>query len=331
MPEPNAFQIEYDRLLELIEAKLEEFVDDSEPASLYEPFKYIMQGRGKRIRPALTLLACGAINSEPTDALAAGCALEVLHNFTLVHDDIMDKSPMRRGRETIHTKWDESVAILSGDMMVGWAYRFLCEHSSSPRFSAVVEAFTDGLIEVCEGQGYDMQIGSGSEVNLDDYILMIEKKTSRLLQSAVKMGANLAGATQEQIEALDNFARSVGIAFQIQDDLLDMIAEQSKFGKKIGQDVFDGKKTYLIIKASSSDLSEDDRSLLDKFFTLNSLPEEDLPALHDLFERNGIYNDAETEAKRWFDIANDSLDELPEGFYRNMLGWLVDNLNTRKY
>jgi geranylgeranyl diphosphate synthase type II len=325
------FTTKYNEFVKLIEIELEKAVPDKKPRSLYEPFKYILQGGGKRIRPVLSMIACGAAGGNPEDMAKIGAAVEILHNFTLVHDDIMDESPIRRGRETIHNKWNNAVGILTGDLMVSYSCRMLPNHLEHDRCTQIHDLFTTGYIEVCEGQGHDMDFNFDKSVTIDDYIMMITKKTSWLLITAAMCGGHYALADETKLNALYQYALYLGLGFQIQDDLLDISADESKFGKKIGRDIIEGKKTYLIVKAKEKVDNERDKELLDMFFERNGLGSDYIPAMKELFERNGILNDAETESEKYFQKAKDALNNLDDNEYTKMLGWLLDSLNKRAY
>ena len=220
-----------------------------EPRLLYEPIAYSLEEGGKRIRPVALLMACSAFRGGIDAAKPAAMAIEVFHNFTLLHDDIMDRSDMRRGKPAVHTRWNDNVAILSGDAMMIWAYRLLsqCDEAVLPQLLAV---FTDVAVGVCEGQQYDMDFELKSKVSVVDYMHMIELKTSALLSGAVAIGAMLGGASDEDCRRLRRFAVELGLAFQLQDDLLDSYGDQ-RLGKAIGGDILEGKKTYLMITAMS--------------------------------------------------------------------------------
>ena len=217
------------------------------PYSLYDPLNYIMSGGGKRIRPIIMMLACEAFGANPNEALDAAIAIEILHNFTLVHDDIMDNADTRRGRDTIHRKWNTNAAILVGDELIGLSYRSLLK-TRSPRIQEVVAMFTDGVIEVCEGQALDKEFEVSSDVSLADYIIMIRKKTAELLRTSALIGAIIGNADETGLATISSYSENLGLAFQIHDDLLDVIADESEFGKKIGGDILEKKKTYLFLK-----------------------------------------------------------------------------------
>ncbi|MCA9732497.1 polyprenyl synthetase family protein, partial [candidate division KSB1 bacterium] len=208
-------------------------INPRRPFSLYEPIHYTMSGDGKRLRPALTLLTVEAFASSVDNALPAAAALELLHNFTLVHDDIMDRDATRRGRATVHNKWDLNIALLSGDGLVALAYEALLE-TKSEKILSISRLFTQGLIEVCEGQALDIEFEKRNDVLADEYLDMIGKKTACLLSMCTQIGGLLANVTTENIALLKQFGWSLGIAFQIQDDLLDITADQKLLGKDFG-------------------------------------------------------------------------------------------------
>ncbi len=226
----------------------------SAPVTLYEPYQYALSVGGKRIRPLMTLLASGMNGGSVEDAIPAALAVEVLHNFTLVHDDIMDSADTRRGKPSVFKKWDENVAILSGDLMFAGAYRFLDYYGVSDKFSKAEyfnmnSSFNEAIITVCEGQAFDMEFVDRTDVTLNEYIQMISGKTGALIAASLKMGGIAAGASLENQEILFKLGMEMGVAFQIQDDLLDATADPEKFGKRPGGDIIEGKKTYLTILA----------------------------------------------------------------------------------
>lgn len=323
------FDKKYKEFVSLIEKELKSAVPDKEPKSLYEPFKYILSGGGKRIRPVLCMITTGAVGGIPEQVAKIAAAIEILHNFTLVHDDIMDESPLRRGRDTIHKKWNEAVGILTGDLMVSYSCRMLPTHKEHNRSCEIHDIFTQGYIEVCEGQGYDMDFNIYKDISMDKYLAMITKKTSWLLISSALSGAHFANASKEQLNAIFDFALNLGLGFQIQDDLLDITAEEAKFGKKIGQDIIEGKKTYLIVKARETVKNSKDKEILDLFFENDGLSEEYINPMKELFIRNGIIESAETAATQYFDKSKKALELLDKNDYTEMLSWLLDKLNQR--
>jgi geranylgeranyl diphosphate synthase type II len=314
-----------------IEDFLEANTPLGEPGLLYDPVRYVLSGKGKRIRPLLALLSCGAVGGNPSKAIPAGAAIEIMHNFTLVHDDIMDESPLRRGRETVHLKWSESIAILSGDVMVGVAYRLLEHYGNHPNGMNIYKTLTHGLIEVCEGQVYDMMNNTKKNVSHDDYITTITKKTAKILETSCLIGAYAGEGKPEQLNALANYAINLGIAFQIQDDLLDLMADESEFGKHIGQDIIEGKKTWLMIEGKQRAKAERDINLMNRFFEENGLTEEFVPAIREFLIQSNTITDAENLASDYFEKSRKELEVLEPNHYKDMLNWLVEKLSQRKY
>ncbi|TLP71203.1 polyprenyl synthetase family protein [Maribacter sp. ACAM166] len=223
-----------------------------EPKNLYEPITYILGLGGKRLRPVLVLLTTEIFNTDYTKALDAALAIEVFHNFSLVHDDIMDDAPVRRGEITVHEKWDINTGILSGDAMLIMAYQ-LFENYEPPIFRELAKLFSKTALEVCEGQQYDVDFETRDDVMLSEYLKMIEYKTAVLVAAALKMGAIVAGASETSQEHMYAFGLNLGIAFQLQDDYLDVFGDPETFGKQVGGDIIENKKTYLYLKAINSE------------------------------------------------------------------------------
>lgn len=322
------FQQHYLSYKQLVDDRLASAVEKDDPRLLYEPTRYILAGGGKRIRAVLVMLAAEAVGGNGHDALDAGVAVEMLHNFTLVHDDIMDSAATRRGRMTVHTKWDEGTAILVGDVMIGLAYRML-GRTIPPNALQVFDAFTRGIIDVCEGQTLDREFETRSDITLDDYMHMIAMKTGRLVEMAAEVGGLVGGGTPEQIDALQCYARHIGQAFQIQDDLLDITADEAELGKKIGGDVVEGKKTYLLVRAMESVTNGSDRPLLERLLSEKGLPVGEVSAMRDLYQRNGILDSARDDVRHYIERAEADLAPLPDSPARDMLGWFAQMLMTR--
>ena len=219
------------------------------PSELYEPVNYIMQLGGKRLRPVLLLMAYQLYHNDIEKALPAAYAVEIFHNFSLVHDDIMDEAPLRRGKATVHKKYGPNTGILSGDVMLIYAYEYLLKHADPSQTLALLHTFNKVAIEVCEGQQLDMNFEVQEDVEIAMYLKMIELKTAALIGGSIEMGAILAGGSPSDIQNLAQFGRNIGIAFQLQDDILDTFGDPAKFGKKVGGDIAQNKKTYLVLKA----------------------------------------------------------------------------------
>lgn len=237
----------------------------SEPKELYEPIEYTLRLGGKRIRPSLVIAANQMFGGSDEDVHNAAIGIEVFHNFTLLHDDLMDKSPLRRGKETVYRKWNENTAILSGDTMFALAWRYYLKQPH-PQLQEILNCFNETAIGVCEGQQYDMNFESCNDITINDYMEMIRLKTAVLLAGALKIGALYAQAPKEDVERLYNFGIHFGLAFQLQDDLLDAYGDVAVFGKQTGQDIRDNKKTYLPLRAMEL-ASKTDKEELKKLFT----------------------------------------------------------------
>lgn len=282
------------------------------PYSLYDPLNYIMSGGGKRIRPILVLLACEAFGGKPESAINAAIAVEILHNFTLVHDDIMDNANTRRGKETVHKKWDVNAAILVGDELIGLSYRSLLRSKTS-NIAGVVQAFTDGVIEVCEGQALDKEFEQSTDVTLDDYITMIRKKTAELLKTSAIIGAVIGSADDAGIKSITKYSENVGLAFQIQDDLLDVIADEGEFGKKIGGDILEKKKTYLYLRALEILNGKEKDDFLYLYNSDNNThPGEKIEKVVNMYKDVCVVESAKEAIKKYTAIANDSLDFIKD-------------------
>ena len=240
--------LELEKYTTLIEKELERIDFPTTPSNLYDPLRYFLKIGGKRMRPILTLLGAEAFGVDKNQALNAALAIEVFHNFSLIHDDIMDDAPLRRGQETVHEKWNNNIAILSGDVLLVKAYQLIAKNDSQ-FLPAILEIFNKTAVEVCEGQQMDMDFESRDNVSIDEYIEMIRLKTSVLLGCALETGAIVAGASKNDAELIYEFGQQIGIAFQIQDDILDLYADPEKFGKQVGGDVICNKKTLLLLKA----------------------------------------------------------------------------------
>ena len=232
----------------LIEDAVSNLSFPATPAELYDPISYILSIGGKRMRPALVLMACDMFDGDVKKALSPALAIEVFHNFTLVHDDIMDNAPLRRGKVTVHEKWNSNVGILSGDVMLVEAYKLMMQVDDAI-LRPVLDIFSNTAVGVCEGQQFDMNFEQESHVQIDAYINMIRLKTAVLLGGALNIGALIGGASLEDAGLLYTFGEQLGIAFQLQDDILDVYGDPEKFGKQVGGDIISNKKTFLLIKA----------------------------------------------------------------------------------
>ncbi|WP_298532588.1 polyprenyl synthetase family protein [uncultured Algibacter sp.] len=243
---------------------LENYTTEKEPQNLYEPITYILGLGGKRLRPVLTLMTADVFNGRYEKALNAALSVEVFHNFSLVHDDIMDDAPLRRGETTVHEKWDVNTGILSGDAMLIMAYQ-LFENYEATTFQALARLFSKTALEVCEGQQYDVDFETRNDVTIDEYLKMIEYKTAVLVGAAMQMGAIVAKASITDQNNIYEFGKNLGIAFQLQDDYLDAFGDPKTFGKQVGGDIIENKKTYLYLKALEFSNESDQEALIALF------------------------------------------------------------------
>lgn len=328
----NPFDI-YSEYRKQIDRILSNSIQKNSPETLYGPLKYLLAGGGKRIRPVLLIFCCEAAGGKMEDALNASVAIELLHNFTLVHDDIMDNADTRRGRETIHKKWNENVAILSGDHLIGMAYTYLLR-TDSERLSEIAGTFTEGIIEVCEGQSYDKEFESRKDVTTDEYIMMIGKKTAKMLETSAIVGTLIGGGNEEYIKNIKAYASNLGLAFQILDDLLDLISTEEELGKKIGGDLVEGKKTFILLKALELVKNEKDLSEVKSIIENNGLSdsgENKINLIKSIFEEHGVIDFAQKEIEKYTLLADAHLNKLPESEYRNRLKWFSGMLMSRSF
>lgn len=286
---------------------------NKEPQQLYEPVNYILSIGGKRLRPLLALMGYELFSDDVEKALPIAMSVEIFHNFSLLHDDIMDAAPLRRGQPTVHTKYNINTGILSGDVMMIWAYQFLIdtEGVSAENKIQLVRIFNKMAIEVCEGQQMDMDFETRNDVTIPEYLLMIEYKTSVLIAAAFQMGALAAGATTENAAHLYQFGRNIGIAFQIQDDILDSFGDPLKFGKKVGGDIVQNKKTLLVLKALELANATQKADLQTLMSTTNVDETTKIEAVKTLFETTGSRRFAELEMANYLKIAFKHLDATP--------------------
>jgi geranylgeranyl diphosphate synthase type II len=280
------------------------------PAELYDPIHYIMSLGGKRLRPVLTLLTNDLFGGELKNALYPALAIELFHNFTLVHDDIMDNAPIRRGSQTIHKKWNTNIAILSGDTMFAMAYQYAIR--TEKRFiPSILEVFSQTAIEVCEGQQLDMNFESLRQISISEYIEMIRLKTAVLLGACLKIGAITADASPENTQLLYQFGVNLGISFQLKDDLLDLYGNQGVFGKVTGGDVLANKKTYLVLRALEIASDNDKERLLQLFDPSQSYrAEEKVLEVKSIFDMYGIQDEVNIIMRHYLDNAFSMLDKV---------------------
>lgn len=293
--------------------KLERFIQEADfgqsPKELYDPISYILSLGGKRIRPLLSLLAYGMYQENPEKIIRQAAAIEVFHNFTLMHDDIMDEAPIRRGKATVHEKWNANIAILSGDVMMVRSYDLMLGAPTN-LLPTIIKQFNKTAAEVCEGQQLDMNFESRDEVNDLEYLEMIRLKTAVLLGFSLQLGGILGEASPEDTQKLYDFGVNIGVGFQLKDDLLDVFADQAKFGKQVGGDIISNKKTFLLIKALEL-ASGDDRKELDNWIRKTDFnKEEKVAAVKKIYEKLGIKELTESKMNSYFEKGFELLDSI---------------------
>ncbi len=284
------------------------------PASLYEPVRYILSNGGKRLRPVLAVLAANMFTDDVLPAVKPALGIELFHNFTLLHDDLMDQAPIRRGNPTVHMKWSQDVAILSGDAMSILAYHFISSCRENI-LGKVLKIFNRTAVEVCEGQMMDMDFEYRNDVTEEEYIRMIELKTSVLIAASLQIGAICGGASDSQAEQLYQYGRNLGIAFQLQDDFLDTYGDTTTFGKKVGNDIVTNKKTYLVISALKGAGNNDRTRLMGLYSETDIPPGKKISEVREIFDRLGVREKITETSGRFFTMASAvlaDLDILPE-------------------
>ena len=289
-----------------IQKKINDYIDNQKfegsPEELYAPIEYILRQGGKRLRPTLCLLACDLFGGNMEDCMVPAVAAEIFHNFTLVHDDIMDQAPLRRGMETIYKKWGSDVAILSGDTMLIKAFQYVLNTNNKYRYEVFAELCKVAL-EVCEGQQLDLNFETRDDVTLDEYLEMIRLKTAVLLGSVLKIGAIVAGADEESQKIIYDFGVDIGIAFQLQDDVLDCYADVDVFGKMIGGDISDNKKTYLYLYALGMAFEEDEQELRRLFKMPKGRDEEKIKRVLEIYDKYAVKHEVLAEIEEMFNVA----------------------------
>ncbi|MFI5219254.1 MAG: polyprenyl synthetase family protein [Bacteroidia bacterium] len=314
-----------ENLREEIEKSLLELSFNSTPAELYDPVRYMLSLGGKRLRPLLVLMGCEMFNGDIAKAIPAASGIELFHNFTLLHDDIMDKSPMRRSKQTVHEKWNVNTAILSGDAMFVKSYQLMMM-TEDRVVKDVVNIFSRTAIEVCEGQQTDMNFENKDAVSITDYIAMIRFKTAVLLGASLQIGALIGGASSEDANRIYDFGKNIGIAFQLQDDFLDVYGDKNKFGKQTGGDIISNKKTFLFLKAMEV-LNAEWKQELKKLYSSSTLPnEEKIKQVTELFNKADVKQHAKNEMQHFYTSALKQINsiQLPGQNKRPLMDFCAD-------
>lgn len=300
------------------------------PHTLYDPQRYMLGNGGKRIRPVLTLMACGMCREKHHKAMPAALALELLHNFTLMHDDIMDQAEKRRGKPAIHKKWNDSVAILSGDSMHTRALLLLNNLDESVDCRKIYSLFLNGVNRVCEGQALDMEFQSRDDVTLTEYMAMISGKTGALLETSLQMGGVIGRCNEAQLMALQKVGENIGYAFQIQDDWLDVVADPNKFGKRVAGDIYEGKKTYLMILALER-CNKDQKKWLKECLDNKPLSDREVEKVIDLYRELGVIEITRAKIEEHYYLAEESLEIFGESEDKRDLIQLIKTLKKRDH
>ena len=314
----------------IISEEVEKLTFPTYPAELYEPIKYILSLGGKRMRPALLLMACDLFGGDVKKAISPALAIEVFHNFTLMHDDIMDNAPLRRGKTTVHERWNKNVGILSGDVMLIEGYKLMMnvdQHLLRP----ILNIFNDTAVGVCEGQQLDMEFETRNDVDIDEYINMIRLKTAVVLGGALKIGALVGGASDKDAVSLHTFGEQLGVAFQLQDDILDVYGDPEKFGKQVGGDIISNKKTYLLLKALELANPSQKAGLKQWLSAPSPNPKAKVSAITEIYNQLQVRRYAEEAMQTYADQAFAALDSinLPEE-HKRYLRDFADGLMVRE-
>jgi geranylgeranyl diphosphate synthase type II len=314
-------------LRDAVDDAMARLVPETRPVSLYEPVRYVLEAPGKRVRPLFFLLTAEAYGADREQVLPVALAVEVFHNFTLVHDDIMDRATTRRGRPTVHARWDEATALLCGDFLVALSYDLLVG-AGSPGLPAMLTAYFRMVRALCEGQAMDKEFESRQDVTVAEYHEMIYRKTGALIELAFGLGGMAAGAPGPVLDDLHRLGRHVGLAFQVQDDLLDLVAEDERWGKPVGGDLQEGKKTYLLLRALER-AGGSERAWFAGITAGHGLTSVDIPEARRRMEALGVLDDARRLVIEESQRALERLDVLPDGLPKETLRALVNRLQSR--
>ena len=320
----------YKELYNIINSEIEKINFNKSPKKLYEPIYYSLKVGGKRIRPILCLMASEMFGGKIENTLNSAIGIEIFHNFTLLHDDMMDNADTRRNLPTVHVKWDKNIALLSGDAMSIIAYKFIGKHSEN--IEQILDVFSETALQICEGQQYDMDFETSFDISEQDYLEMINLKTAVLLAASLKIGAILANAAENDCDNLYKFGQNIGMAFQLQDDLLDAFGDTEKFGKNIGGDIVSNKKTYLLIKALELANGKEKTELLNWITVKEFDAKEKITSVKKIYNNLDIKELTEkqiiyyfNEAWKYFDLLN------VESSKKEMLKEFVESFKSRDY
>lgn len=321
------FKKAFNKETEKIDQRLIRLLKEKQPKSLYDPCAYVLKSGGKHLRGYLVLLSTKVVGGKYSQAYNAALSVEILHSFTLVHDDIMDNADKRRGVAALHVKYDVNTAILAGDSLIAVAYENLLRDCKNNTVS-ILNTFNQSVIDVCEGQSLDKEFEERLDVTIPEYIQMIEKKTGALIQMCCSIGGKISSADKEQIKALENYGKNLGLAFQLKDDLLDIVGDTEQFGKNVGGDLIEGKKTYMLLKALEL-ANKKDKIELNKIIRNSGIKLAEIKKYKDLYLKYDVFEIALQEIKRYTDRAIKALKVLPDSIEKEKLIWLAQLLIKR--
>jgi len=315
---------------ELINKNLNEELIGNRPENLYAPIKYVLKIGGKRLRSALCLMACEMFSGDYQQAIKPALALEIFHNFTLLHDDIMDDAPVRRNKTTVHKKWDSNIALLSGDAMSIIAYKYIAQ--TPVQLNQCLEVFNDTALKICEGQQLDMDFENNINVTIKDYIYMISLKTAVFIACSLKIGAIIGGANAKDSQLIYDAGYNIGLAFQLQDDLLDTYGEKNKFGKQIGGDIISNKKTFLLINALQSANKQQHEELISQLSIKNSDPNEKIKTFIDIYNNLNVKDETLNQINNYLELAITNINDISiNSNSKESLYQFVDYIRNRNH
>ncbi len=322
------FRKAFDKETQKIDKRLSKLLIGKKPESLYKPCEYVLKSGGKHLRGYLVLLTTKAVGGKYAQAYNAALSVEILHSFTLVHDDIMDNADKRRGVPALHIKYDINTAILAGDSLIAVAYKNLLKDCKN-NIIDILNTFNQSVIDVCEGQSLDKEYEEKRDVTIPEYIEMITKKTGALIKMCCSIGSKIGNGEKEHIKALEQYGYNLGLAFQLKDDLLDIVGDTKQFGKNVGGDLVEGKKTYMLLKAIEL-ANKKDRIELNKIIRNGGIRKSEINKYKKIYEKYGIFNIVSDEIKKYTDRAIKSLKIIPDSIEKEKLIWIANLMSERR-
>ncbi len=321
------FRQAFDKETQKIDKRLSNLLVGKKPESLYDPCEYVLRSGGKHLRGYLVLLTTKAVGGKYSQSYNAALSVEILHSFTLVHDDIMDNADKRRGLPALHVKYDIDTAILAGDSLIAVAYKNLLKDCKN-NIVDILSTFNQSVIDVCEGQSLDKEFEEKRNVTIPEYIEMINKKTGALIKMCCSIGAKIGEAEKGHIKALEKYGYNLGLAFQLKDDLLDIIGDTKHFGKNVGGDLIEGKKTYMLLKALEL-ADKKDKIELNKIIRNSGIKKSEINKYKELYEKYGVFDIASEEIKKYTDRAIKALEIIPDSIEKEKLIWVANLMSER--